>query len=125
MIIKFVYKILPAFVTYTDKIGERDGKIRFMFIMIHPKHKDNTGLLIHELTHVKQLYRTFFIHGLLYKISKKYRLRAEIEAYSAQIKYDGVGKIPLDAYINLICTKYNLNVDPDTVRQMFKERGIE
>lgn len=54
------------------------------FIFIRPAYKDDAGLLAHEKVHVKQWLRTLGLHGLLYLMSDKYKLAAEVEAYKAQ-----------------------------------------
>jgi len=84
--IKTIYKILPAFISYVDKLPkEKGGKAKFCFIKILKKYKDDIGLLNHELTHVRQFYRLSVIHEYLNHFSKKYRLKIELEAYRNQL----------------------------------------
>ena len=85
--IKIVYKILPVFIIYTDKLSAAvfGGTSKFCFIKIRPRYKDDIGLLNHELTHVKQFYRLSLLHGILVRFSKKYRLKIELEAYKNQL----------------------------------------
>jgi hypothetical protein len=84
-----IYKILPYWLNYTDD-GLADweaGKVNFLSIKIKPEYKSDFSLLAHELEHVKQTYKTCFLHGLLYACSSKYRLYAECQAFIAgQIK---------------------------------------
>jgi len=77
-------------------------------ILINKKYENDIGLLQHELTHIKQIYRTFGLHLFLYLFSKKYRLKAEVEAYRAQLKYSPNS---LDKFAMYLSTKYNLNID--------------
>ena len=71
---------------YTNKI-KHHGETRGPIILIKPQCRDDTGLHIHELTHVKQWFRTLGIHSFLYLFSKSYRLKAEVEAYREQLKH--------------------------------------
>lgn len=41
----------------------------------------------HELEHVKQWYKSLFLHGLFYKYNRAYRLKCEIEAYKVSIEH--------------------------------------
>jgi len=74
-------------VTYSNKVKEGSaGQATAFFVKIRPSHKGDKGLLVHELTHVRQFYRLFVVHSLLYKLSKRYRYKSELEAYVNQIK---------------------------------------
>ena len=73
---------------YTDDMPDNfAGYARAWFIRIRPAYKDDKGLHEHELEHVRQFWRTLGFHGLLYLVSKKYKLNAEVEAYQEQLKY--------------------------------------
>ena len=78
------------------------------FILIRPSHKDDTGLLEHEKVHVRQFWRTLGLFGIGYLLSKKYRLKIEVEAYKEQLKYYPTDKKALFAYY--LATKYNLDI---------------
>ena len=87
MKIKFVW-IFPVLIFYTKRLlNGKDGYCYILFICIHPDNKTDKGLLMHELTHVKQWYRTFGFHTILYYTSKKYRDKAEQEANTIQMEY--------------------------------------
>lgn len=74
--------------TYTELMPPTSsGEARAWFIKIRTHHKDDVGLLEHEKIHVWQFWRTLGFHGLLYKFSKRYRLKAEVEAYRKQLEY--------------------------------------
>jgi hypothetical protein len=117
--IKFVYKILPAFVIYTSDLPENKGGVANGFIVrIKPKYKSDNGILQHELTHIKQWYRTFTFHSLLYLFNKKYRLSSEVEAYREQLKYYLDDRT--DLFAKFIAEDYNLDVERDNVIGMLK-----
>ncbi len=77
------------------------------FIFIRPEHKDDEGLRAHEQTHVDQFWSLPIIHGLLYLLSKKYRLRCEVAAYREQLKFSPESA---PAFARLLSRNYNLDV---------------
>lgn len=106
--IRRVYRFLPVFILYTDKIPPKRfaGITNLNIIRIQPKYKQDKGLLEHELTHVKQFYRSFGLSNLkrslrafktnkllsklplankLVKIGDREAYYQEIEAYTTQI----------------------------------------
>lgn len=89
---------------YTDNLIPADsaGCTRGPVIFIRPKYRNDIGLLRHEECHVRQWLRTLGLHSILYLLSKKYRLKAEVEAYREQLKWTGFrsDRLP-DYYINL------------------------
>lgn len=64
-----------------------DGYTVFCFALVRPEFKDDIGLIEHEKTHVNQFWRLPFLHGLLYMLSKRYRLKSELEAFRVQSKF--------------------------------------
>lgn len=75
-------------VIYTDWLPTNsDGCANAFVIRIRPDHRGDTGLLAHEQVHVSQWWRTLGLHSLLYLCSKRYRLKAEVEAYREQLRY--------------------------------------
>lgn len=78
------------------------------FIFIRPEYRGDTGLLEHERVHVRQWLRTLGMHGLLYAVSKAYRLGAEVEAYREQAKHYSDDRLPL--FAQAIATKYGLDI---------------
>ena len=102
------------FVIYTDRfIPENyDAYTRFPFILIRPSSKDDKGLLAHEKRHVKQVWKYLFLQPILYKFSKKWRLKFELEAMIAQAKEGAdIEKLALD-----LANKYDLNISPTNAK---------
>lgn len=60
------------------------------------------------------------VHGLLYLMSKNYRLRAEVAAYrvSMQHRPDGI-----DHYAKLIATKYKLRISTYQAKRLLSAQG--
>lgn len=83
MKLKFVYKILPVVIFYTNKfIGKNSiGRNYGPIVVIRPEEKNNPILERHELEHAKQCYRTLCFHSLRYHTDDRYKLRMEIEAF--------------------------------------------
>jgi len=107
MIVRFVYGIFPAVIFFTDKLVRSGfkGTTRGAVIGIAPDKRSDQGLIEHELTHVRQWYRTLGLHSFLYLFFGDYRLEAEVEAYRKQLKYN-----PDDAwtFAGFIATRYDL-----------------
>lgn len=100
-------------IQYTTLDASIKGRSFGVLIQIDKKYKDDKGLLAHERVHVKQFLRLWLstiplgvvllclgydygilpiiaglgLHGLLYKFSKVYRYKAEIEAFGYSIAY--------------------------------------
>lgn len=78
-------------------------------LKIRPKYKDDKGLLEHEVVHAKQYARdSFFV--IKYFLSSDYRYECELEAYTAQLKYNGISKVQYDHWaVKAITSKYRLH----------------
>lgn len=104
-------KLIP--IQYTTLDPSIKGRSFGVLIQIDEKYKEDKGLLVHERVHVKQFLRLWLsaipgglvllylgydfgvlpiiaglgLHGLLYKFSKIYRYKTEIEAFGYSIAY--------------------------------------
>jgi len=79
---------LVYLIIYTDRLpAHANGCANAFIIRIRPGHKDDRGLLEHEKVHIRQWWRTLGLHSLLYLLSKRYRLWAEVRAYRRQLEY--------------------------------------
>ncbi len=104
-------KLIP--IQYTTLDASIKGRSFGVLIQIDKKYKDDKGLLAHERVHAKQFLRLWLsaipiglvllflgydfgiipiiagigLHGLLYKFSKVYRYKAEVEAFGYSIAY--------------------------------------
>lgn len=117
MEIRKIFKIIPIPIFYTDRIKDGFSGVSYgMWIKIRPRCKNDEGLLQHELTHCKQWYRTFGIHGILTLISKKWRYKSELEAYAVQASYEHspvAQKYACKLFAGFIANKYNLDVSEE------------
>lgn len=68
----------------------------------------SAALLAHEQAHARQFWRCLGFNGLLYWVSRRWRLRLELEAYRAQIAVAGPpAALPLSA---ALASKYDLGI---------------
>lgn len=88
-------------------------------VLIRPEYKSDTGLLEHEKVHVRQFWRTLGLFGIPYLLSKKYRLKYELEAYKEQLKYYTTDKKAL--FASHLATKYNLNITQEEALKLLSE----
>lgn len=119
--IKFVYGILPVFVTHTNSMSRPQstaGYAKGFCIKIRTKYSFDIGLLHHELTHVKQWYRTLSLHSLLYLFSKWYRKVSETEAYRVQLKYSKDREKAIERFANAMVDKYKLGITVEEARRL-------
>ena len=117
------------FVFYTDSnilIPKVHGACtRAFFVFIRPKYKGNLPLLEHELTHVRQFWTTFGLFPFLYLLSKKYKLKAEVEAYRTQLQVYADASYPADildakakAYAEFIAERYGLRITSENAYKL-------
>jgi hypothetical protein len=90
-------------------------------ILIRPSHKDDTGLIAHERVHVAQFWRRPVLHGLLYRLSKRYRLDCEVRAYAVQC-LDPVKPITVTAAAERIASHYGLGIGSAEAWFVLKQR---
>lgn len=110
MKIRMIYGVIPVPVFYVKSLGWAAGRSNGFFVRIVEKYKDDKGLLEHELQHCRQFYRTFGLHGFLYKFSKKYRYNMEIECYRIQLKFCANRKATARKFAEFLTTRYDLDV---------------
>ena len=116
--IRFIYRVIPIPIIYKDSLVKLAGKSYGVFIAIKESHRYNEALLQHELVHCRQFYRTLGLHGILTLVSKKYRLRAEVEAYKVTIEYKGyTEESEYEWIVDTLYTNYNLDTTKEEIRR--------
>ncbi|MQT57163.1 hypothetical protein GHO41_07345 [Pseudomonas sp. FSL R10-0399] len=130
-------------VKYSDRLPEQFGGLASgPLIRIRPKYKDDTGLIEHEKTHVRQWYAAMAIgfllsalltllvsnsvfplfglapllHQLLYKFVRPYRCWCEVKAYRKQIAIGGY--LSNDFAVKALIEKYYLKLSADEARAL-------
>lgn len=118
------------------------GSAQGPLIKLLPKYQNDTGLLEHEKTHVRQWYFLLavglsiitlltllvsisflplygmvpFLHPLLYKFARRYRRWCEVRAYRKQI--GTCSYTSYDFAANALADKYNLGLSVDDARSL-------
>ena len=126
MKIYWVYKYFPAFIFATNFfVSANAGATTFgpLVFIRHsktfpaiPKNRAE-GLREHELTHVKQFYRTCGLNGIRYLFSKNWRFKYELEAYKEQLKYVPESE---ETFAWYLVARYGLNVTIDEVLALLR-----
>ncbi len=104
----------------TDDMPEGfGGYTENWWIKIRPKYQDDPGILEHEKCHVRQLWRTLFMHNLLLNMNW-YRLRCEVEAYKEQLACPPANNQESYRvqYAEFISTKYGLDISVEGARKL-------
>jgi len=135
--IRFVFCRTPALVICTDALpAGRGGEARGPLIRIRPRYREDSGILAHEMTHVRQWWSgvlagialaglaalwcpwwplAFAIgalsHPLAYLLSRRYRLWSEVQAYREQARHYADDRRPL--FARFIAANYRLSITMD------------
>ena len=103
----------------TDRlIPQRFAALTVAFVvLVRPQYRNDAGLIAHELTHVKQFWRTLGFNGLLYWLVPSYRQKYEVEAYRAQLESspESIGVFAIS-----LATKYRLDLTPARAIELLK-----
>lgn len=107
MRIEWIYKLIPVPVVRAPwAVPDRFDALSLGLFVLHNGNMTD-GLLAHELVHCRQCWRTGWLHPILYRVSKRYRARAEIEGYAEQVRLYP-GRAPY--YAECLATKYGLDL---------------
>jgi hypothetical protein len=100
-------------------VPRRFGAITiYPFIFMKKKFKDDIGLRKHEEVHLKQFWPSFGMFWPMYLLSKKYRLKVEVEAYKEQIKWYDDDRSEL--FAEYLSTKYMLDITKEEALSLLK-----
>ncbi len=83
-------------------------------IIIRPKYKKDEGLLIHELTHAKQIENDIF-WNIKYNFKRKNRLCYEVEAFKNQMNQ--YYNEHLDFFAKFLAENYNLKISIEEAKK--------
>jgi hypothetical protein len=100
---------MTGIVIYNDYLvpSRFGGFTVFPFIFIRKKYRGDVGLLAHEREHIRQWLRYPVLWWFMYVLSKKWRLRWEVEAYKVQM---GFSPNDIGAFARFLSTKYGLDI---------------
>ncbi len=83
-----------------------DGFAPGPLILVRPG--TSHGLIEHEKVHVRQFWRTFGLMAVLYLLSRRWRLRYEVEAYREQLRYCPLGAA--HGFARTLACQYRLRI---------------
>ena len=106
-------KLFPVFYKEISTPNVR-GRSYGLWIVIEPHLIDDKGLLAHERCHVRQFITTLGTHGIMYGLSKKYKYKAEIEAFGYSIAY---GSRTISDVKNSLISAYGI---PEDIMECYK-----
>lgn len=94
------------------------------FIVLTKDYANDWPTVVHELEHCKQFWRGgLIIHFARYYLSRRYRLRSELDAYRAELDAchprERAGR--LDDSARALATGYQLKLDTATCRKLLQE----
>lgn len=94
-------------------------------ILIRPKYRDDTGLMKHELTHVKQWAYSLGLFPILYLVSKTYRKWAEACAFREQMQWSNKNGtvLSLDRAAEYLSGNYKLGITVEEARTYISSLG--
>ena len=124
-----IFGFIPVPIFWTEKTLKdwQGGYSVGFFCVIRPKYRErgDEGIVQHELTHCKQFYKRFPLHGLLYRFNDTYRMNAECEAYAVQLKNYPERAANFGWMVDAMATKYNLKFSRDFIEIEFRRHCSE
>lgn len=97
------------------------------FILLTKDYANDWPTVVHELEHCKQFWRGgLIIHFARYYLSRRYRLRSELDAYRAELDacHPGERADRLDDSARALASGYQLKLDAATCRKLLLETVI-
>ena len=94
-------------------------------VLVRHDYGDDWPTIVHELEHCKQFWRGgAIVHFLRYYLSRAYRLKAELQAFCAELDACGVPerRSRLDDAACALSTGYGLRIDQSTCRRLLAAR---
>jgi len=127
MKIRLIWNFIPVLIFISNWMPKKfSGYHVGCLVLIRPTHKEDEGLIQHELTHVKQNIRTLGWSGIKQIWNKNHKLNRECEAYAVQLQH-----VPANQYktihtrfVNYMYTKYNLGMSKNFIRRRFEEYTV-
>jgi hypothetical protein len=115
-----IWKILPVpVVTLRRMPGRLVGLCVGPFIVVREDYASDYPTIVHELTHCRQFWRGLgILHLFRYYGSRRYRLRAEVEAFRAELAAcpPGERRRRLHESARSLATSYSLGLDTEACR---------
>ena len=115
-----IWKILPVpVVTLRRMPGRLVGLCVGPFIVVREDYASDHPTIVHELTHCRQFWRGLgILHLIRYYGSRRYRLKAEVEAFRAELQAcpPAERRRRLHESARSLATSYSLGLDTEACR---------
>jgi len=96
---------------HTDSMLDwKAGYSRAWFVRIRPAYKDDKGLEAHEVEHVRHWWYSLGFSSILYLLSKRFRLWAEVKCYKVQLEYAADREEARRSFAIRLATNYDLDI---------------
>lgn len=95
-----------------------DGRCLGPIVQIRPSSRNDVGLVQHELVHQRQWKQNPILYPLRYWLSRRWRLRYELEAYREQLKHS---PLDVDRFAYLLAGKYRLNISQQRAKDLLQK----
>ena len=115
-----IWKVLPVPVITLERMpGRLVGLCVGPFIVVREDYASDYPTIVHELTHCKQFWRGFAVlHLIRYYGSRRYRLKAELEAFRAELQACAPSdrRQRLHESARSLASSYSLGMDAEACR---------
>jgi hypothetical protein len=115
-----IWKFLPVPVISLERMpGRLVGLCVGPFVVVREDYASDYPTIVHELTHCKQFWRGLTVlHLIRYYGSRRYRLRAELEAFRAELDACAPGerRQRLLESARSLASSYSLGLDTEACR---------
>lgn len=115
-----IWKILPVPVISLERMpGRLVGLCVGPFVVVREDYASDYPTIVHELTHCKQFWRGLTVlHLVRYYGSRRYRLKAELEAFRAELAAcdPGERRQRLLESARSLASSYSLGLDTEACR---------
>jgi len=115
-----IWRFLPVPVITLERMpGRLVGLCVGPFIVVREDYASDYPTIVHELTHCKQFWRGLTVlHLIRYYGSRRYRLRAEVEAFRAELAACAPGerRQRLNESARSLASSYSLDLDANACR---------
>ena len=123
-----IWKILPVpLITLERMPGRLVGLCVGPFIVVREDYASDYPTIVHELTHCKQFWRGLaLLHLIRYYGSRRYRLKAEIEAFRAELDACAPGerRQRLHESARSLASSYSLGLDTEACRLLLSSATV-
>lgn len=119
MKLKFIYKVFPVLILRNNLVPKNFWAISLLFVInIIPAVEDKyiPEIIAHELTHIRQMWRSCLLFVPLYFISYTSRMKYEAEAYANQLRSPGAIKT-YEENLQILIDDYSLPYSPSLIKR--------